>query len=87
MPALIENRPVETGLLAHHPSGVGNSAFGAGGHASGVEVFQHNGSEPRGKIKADPVVPVLADTGAMGAQGGHTASGLGGIACCPSCGG
>ena len=62
MPALIENRPVETGLLAHPPSGVGNSAFGAGGHASGVEVFQHNGSEPRGKIKVDPVVPVLADT-------------------------
>ena len=83
MPALIENRPVETGLLAHHPSGVGNSAFGAGGHASGVEVFQHNGSEPRGKIKADPVVPVLADTGAMGAQGGHTASGLGGSLAAP----
>lgn len=77
MPALIENSPVQPGLLAHIASGFVYGAPGAGSHALGVEVFQHNGSKPAGQIETDTVVPVLADAGATGAQGGDACAGLG----------
>lgn len=68
MPALIENSPVQPGLLAHIASGFVYGAPGAGSHTLGVEVFQHNGSKPAGQLETDTVVPVLADAGATGAQ-------------------
>ena len=77
MPALIENRPVQPGFLAHLASGFGNGAFSAGRHAFGVEVFKNHVSEPHGKIKACSVVPILADTGASGAQCCNATSGIG----------
>lgn len=77
MPALIENSPVQPGLLAHIASGFVYGAPGAGSHALGVEVFQHNGSKPAGQLETDMVVPVLADAGATGAQGGDARAGLG----------
>jgi hypothetical protein len=77
MPALIENSPVQPGLLAHIASGFVYGAPGAGSHALGVEVFQHNGSKPAGQLETDTVVPVLADAGATGAQGGDARAGLG----------
>lgn len=76
MPSLIQDGPIKTCLLAHIAPGLGDGALGTGRHAFGVEVFNHNRAEALGQIKADPVVPVLTDAGALSAQGGDTASGL-----------
>ncbi len=77
MPTLIENRPVETGLLTHSASGFAQRAFGAGGHVPGVQVFDHNRAKPLGQVKANSVTPVLTNAGAPGAQGGDAAPGFG----------
>ncbi len=77
MPTLIENRPVETGLLTHLASGFAQRALGAGGHVPDVQIFDHNRAKPLGQVKADSVMPVLTNAGASGAQGGDAAPGFG----------
>ena len=77
MPALIQDRPVQPGFLAHHASRFGKGAFGTGGHAFGVQALKHNRPEAFAETQSGPMVPILADTPLTGLYGGNTASLLG----------
>ena len=74
MPTLIQDRPVQPRLLAHHTPRIGKSAFGNGSHTLDVELFKHHGARAFAKIPRNPIVPVLADAPLTGLYGRNTAS-------------
>ena len=75
MPTLIQDRPVQPRLLAHHTPRIGKSAFGTGSHTLDVELFKHRGAKAFAKIPRNPImVPILADAPLTGLYGRDTAS-------------
>ena len=75
MPTLIQDRPVQPRLLAHHTPRIGKSAFGTDSHTLDVELFKHHGAKAIAKIPRNPImVPVLADAPLTGLYGRDTAS-------------
>ena len=61
MPTLIQDRPVQPRLLAHHSPRIGKSAFGTGSHTLDVELFKHHGAKAIAEIPRNSMVPILAD--------------------------
>ena len=74
MPTLIQDRPVQSRLLAHHTPQNGKSAFGTDSHTLDVELFKHHGAKAIAKIPRTPLVPILADAPLTGLYGRDTAS-------------
>ena len=77
MPTLVQNHPVQSGLLAHISAGLGKGASGTGCHPLDIEVFEHDRAEPLGQIKRDTVVPVPADAGTPRRYSSKTSPGFG----------
>lgn len=74
-PALIENAPVQPGLLAHHAARRFNRASRGGRHVFDAQLFQNHGSEAPADIEGCLVGPVAANAGTSGGQTGRTADG------------
>ena len=74
MPTLIQDRPVQPRLLAHHSPRIGKSAFGTGSHTLDVELFKHHGAKAIAEIPRNSMVPILADAPLTGLHGRDTAS-------------
>ncbi len=77
MPALVQDRPVQTGLLANSAPRFLHRPTSGTGHVPGVQVFDHDRAEAPREIGAGPVEPIAADTGAAGRQHRHAPSGPG----------
>jgi len=76
-PALIENAPVQSGLLADHATRLVNCAFGRSRHVPDFQVFKNDRAEAPGQIERCPMLPVAADAGTSRGQFGGTAQRLG----------
>ena len=74
MPTLMQDRPVQPRLLAHHTPRIGKSAFGTGSHILDVELFKHHGAKAFARIPRNPMVPILADAPLTGLYGRDTVS-------------
>ena len=74
MSTLIQDRPTQPHLLAHHTPRIGKNAFGTGSHTLDVELFKHYGAKAFAKIPLNPMVPILADPPVMDLYGRDTAS-------------
>ena len=74
MPTLIQDRPVQPRLLAHHTPRIGKSAFGTGSHTLDVELLKHHSAKTFARIPRNPMVPILADAPLTGLYGHDTAS-------------
>jgi hypothetical protein len=73
VPALIENRSVKTGLCADAAPWGLNRSGRARGHVGDLQVLHDDRSKPARDIQCGTVMPVPADTSALGRQAGAPA--------------
>lgn len=67
-PALVEYAPVQSGLLPHHPSGLGNCAASGSGHIPDLQIFQNDHPEAFADVERRPVLPIKPYPGTAGGE-------------------
>lgn len=76
-PTLVENAPVQSGLLPDHAARIVDGSFCGSGHILDAQVFKHDSSEALRDIQRGLVLPVTANAGAPSREFGGSAQCLG----------
>ena len=76
IPAMLQDRAIETGLLPHHAAGLLDCSASAGGHVRGLQVFDADHAKPAHKGRGGFMVPMLAYARGFGLTRGGAAPGL-----------
>lgn len=76
IPAVLQNRTIETGLLPHIAARLGNRSARASSHVRGLQVFDADGAEAGDELGGLGVVPMPASAGRMRLGGACAAFGF-----------